>query len=178
MNRTKWRRNNGSARRSECEEKEQTSNVREWGQIGRCLKQSSWRNSERFTKQIVISHTIMVESSEDEENNMYEIFKLKKLSFVSLFLLCLFEPFFCVDILLLFDFVDRQLKVVKNDEAFEFIQCFLLPCVSWICSLQVVCILQCLVGGRFPRFLPRVMIALRVRVRMRVWLRATNIRYT
>jgi hypothetical protein len=66
---------------------------------------------------------------------MNGIFKFKKLSFVSLFLLCLFEPFFCVDILLLFDFVDQQVKVVKNDEAFEFIQCFLFPCVSWIYSL-------------------------------------------
>ena len=152
--------------------------MREWGQIGRCLKQWSLRNSERFTKQIVISHTILVESSEDEENNMYEIFKLKKLSFVSLFLLCLFEPFFCVNILLLFDFVDRQLKLFKNDKAFEFIQCFLLSCDSWICSLEFVCIQQCLVGGRFPRFLPQVRIALRVRVRVRMWLRATNIRYT
>ena len=37
MNRTKRRRNNAIARRSECEEKEQISNVRECRHIGRCL---------------------------------------------------------------------------------------------------------------------------------------------
>ena len=61
----------------------------------------------RWMKEIFIIHTIVVDSSEGEEIDV----------FVLLFLFCSCEQFFSVDILLLFNLIALTLKVFMNDTA-------------------------------------------------------------
>ena len=109
-----------------------------------------WRSRKegRFSEHAVSVIRQWLTHLKEKKIDVVGLFQRKKLLLVLLFLSCVFKSFFGIDILPLFNFIAEKLKVFENDEALQFVQLLFFPCLSWIYSLQAVCIQQYLVSRR------------------------------